>query len=238
MLSIILFDVDGTLILSGGAGARALDRAFLSLHGIPQAMEDVRPEGKTDPAIVREVFARRLEREPAAGEMEAVFAAYVPFLEEEVAASTGFSVMPGIPRLLEILAGRRDVLLGLVTGNLEPAARIKLARPGLERHFRFGGFGSDSESREILTRIGVSRGRDLAVRAGLARASDDGASLRVVIVGDTLHDIRAARHVGGFCVAVATGFTPYEVLSEHGPDLLLRDLSEPERFVSALEGAA
>lgn len=239
----MLFDVDGTLLLTGGAGSRALDRAFRALHGLDGAMRDVRPGGMTDPAIVREVFVARLGRGPSAAEMTALCDAYVPLLAEEVAASREFHVMPGVEELLARLGRRDDLLLGLVTGNLERAARIKLARPGLDRHFRFGGFGSDSESRDELTRIGVERGRRAAGAAGSQGAASadrgtharrDGAA-RIVVVGDTPHDVRAARHVGAICVAVATGMTPYEALAAAEPDLLLRDLTDPAPLLAALD---
>ncbi len=237
MLTTVLFDIDGTLILSGGAGARALDRVFFSLHGLSNAVDGIRFEGMTDPAIVREAFAQAAGREPTAREMSDLFAAYIPVLREEVVASRGFSVMPGIESLLEHLARRDDVLLGLVTGNVEPAAWIKLARPRLDRHFRFGGFGSDSEFRDHLTRIGIARGHALARRLDGARAHSGDAPPRAIVIGDTLHDIRAARAVGAYCVAVATGSTPIETLAAHAPDLLLRDLSDPSPLIGALEAA-
>lgn len=227
MRTLVLFDIDGTLLLSGGAGARALDRAFSALHGVEGAMEGIRLGGKTDPAIVREMFRQRLDRAPSAAELSTLFDAYLPLLTEEVAASPGFVVMPGIESLLGRLAQRADLLVGLVTGNLEPAARIKLARPGFNHHFRFGGFGSDSEDRDRLTQLGVERGRAIAERA----------DPRVVVVGDTPHDVQAARHVGAYSIAVATGMTPYDALAAAAPDLLLRDLADPSPLLAALDAS-
>ncbi len=234
--TILLFDVDGTLVLSGGAGARALDRAFEALHGVPDAMKGIGPGGKTDPAIVREIFLAKLGRAPRPVEMDAVYRAYVPRLEEEVASSRGFVVMPGVASLLADLSGRADILLGLVTGNIEEGARIKLARPGLIRHFRFGGFGSDSEDRDHLTRIGLERGRALArsMRREAGRAAP-AASERVIVVGDTLHDIKAGRSIGALTVAVATGSVPYEALAIDSADLVLRDLSDPAPLLALIE---
>lgn len=234
--TILLFDVDGTLVLSGGAGARALDRAFHALHGVAGGTEGIRFGGKTDPAIVREIFLNRLGRSPNRAELEAVYRAYLPHLEEEVAASRGFAVMPGVASLLAGLSARADVLLGLVTGNLEEGARIKLGRPGLNGYFRFGGYGSDAEDRDDLTRIGLERGRALA--RGL-RDRDGGAAPgtpeRVIVVGDTPHDIRAGRSVGAVTVAVATGSVALEALAGDSADLVLRDLSDPAPLLALIE---
>ncbi len=234
--TILLFDVDGTLVLSGGAGARALDRAFQALHGVAGGMEGIGFGGKTDPAIVREIFHKKLGRAPAPAEMEAIYHAYVPYLEEEVIASRTFVVMPGVASLLADLSARTDVLLGLVTGNIEEGARIKLARPGLIRHFRFGGFGSDSEDRDHLTRIGLERGRALArgMRRGAGHAAP-AAGERVIVVGDTPHDIKAGRSVGALTVAVATGSVLYEALAIDSADLVLRDLSDPAPLLALIE---
>jgi phosphoglycolate phosphatase-like HAD superfamily hydrolase len=233
--TILMFDVDGTLVLSGGAGSRALDRALFAIHGISGAMQGIRPGGMTDPAIVREIFRTRVGRDPTASEADAVYRAYIPLLEEEVAASEGFRVMPGIGPLLRELAAREDIFLGLVTGNLEEGARIKLARPGLINHFRFGGFGSDSEDRGHLTRIGLERGRAL-VRgvSGHAPGLAGSAGERVVVVGDTLLDIRAGRSIGAATVAVATGSVSFETLSGDSADIVVRDLSDPAPLLALL----
>ena len=233
--TILLFDVDGTLVLTGGAGARALDRAFLALHGVSGGMDGVRPGGKTDPAIVREMFLAKIGRSPTADEMEAVYRAYIPFLVEEVDASERFAVMPGVADLIDALAAREDLLLGLVTGNIEAGARIKLARPGLGRHFRFGGFGSDSEDRDHLTRIGLERGRALARSVAAAGRAAPSGTERVIVVGDTHHDIRAGRSVGAVTVAVATGSVPYKALAADSADLVLRDLSDPAPLLALVD---
>src|SRR5262245_45739256 len=233
--TILMFDVDGTLVLSGGAGARALDRALLAVHGISGGMQGIRPGGMTDPAIVREIFRAREGRDPTVPETEAVYRAYIPLLAEEVAASEGFHVMPGIEPLLRELSARDDVYLGLVTGNLEEGARIKLTRPGLIRHFRFGGFGSDAEDRGHLTRIGLERGRALA-RRSLGDAAESGAAdgERVIVVGDTLLDIRAGQSIGATTVAVATGSVSFETLSSDSADVVVRDLADPAPLLGLL----
>jgi phosphoglycolate phosphatase-like HAD superfamily hydrolase len=226
-MDLLLFDIDGTLILSGGAGARALERAFFALHAVRDGMQGIRFAGRTDPAIVLDVFQERLNRDPAPHEVDALFAAYIPLLEEEVARSERYAVMPGVADLLGLLQNRRDVAVGLVTGNIEPAARIKLARAGLDRHFRFGGYGSDAHDRTELTRLAIARGRAIAGNSGG----------RVLVIGDTIADVRAGREAGALTIAVATGGTPRETLAAESPDLLLNDLSDPVPLLSILDPA-
>jgi len=227
-MKLLLFDIDGTLLLSGGAGFRALDRAFEAFHGVRNASQGIRFAGRTDPAIVHDIFVERLGREPLAAEMTALLDAYVPLLEEEVAASERFVVMPGAADLLANLSPRDDVLIGLVTGNVERAARIKLARAGLAHHFRYGGFGSDSPDRIELTRLGITRGEHLA--------SELSRDVRgVFVIGDTQADVHAGRSAGAFTVAVATGGVTFEALASESPDLVLRDLADPAALIAAID---
>src|ERR1700730_8842681 len=159
---VLLFDLDWTLIYTGGAGVRALDHSFEKLFGIPQAMKNVSPDGKTDPAICREMIRVYLKREPLPGEIEKLCRGYLDRLAEEVPNGPGYRVLPGIPELLETLSRLDTVLLGLGTGNLEEGAKIKLARADLMKFFPFGGYGSDAEDRPTVLREAVKRGEKLA----------------------------------------------------------------------------
>lgn len=227
-MNLLLFDVDGTLVLTGGAGIRAFNLAFEQLYGLQGAMEGVRAGGKTDPAIVREIFRTKLRRQATPEEVEALTKSYLQLLPEAVERSEGFRLMPGIPRLLELLAARSDVLLGLGTGNFEQAARIKLERAGLNRYFPFGGFGSDSEDRVQLVRIAIDRGRALLP----SRPRD----ATVYVIGDTHHDIDCGRRNRAVTVAVATGSMSAVQLQAYEPDHLFPDLSIPEAFLRLLGG--
>src|SRR5471032_2412354 len=142
---LLLFDLDWTLIYTGGAGVRALNIAFEKLFRIPQAMKQVSPDGKTDPAICREMIRVHLGRPPEDGEIEKLCRGYLDRLAQEIPEGPGYRILPGIPELLQILSARTDLLMGLGTGNLEEGARIKLARADLMKYFKFGGFGSDAE---------------------------------------------------------------------------------------------
>ena len=157
-MTLFLFDIDQTLINTGGAGLRALDRACRKLLGLEHAMEGISPHGKTDPAIVREILRTKLHSPtPNSREIAALLDAYIAFLKEEVESSSTYRVLPGIISILEEFNQRPDVIVGLATGNVESGARIKLERGGLNGYFSFGGFGSDSERRADLVRKAAER---------------------------------------------------------------------------------
>jgi phosphoglycolate phosphatase len=237
MITICLFDIDGTLILSGRAGSRALDMAFLDLYGWEGAMADVSPGGKTDPAIVDEVFRRRRGRPSEGVETEHVLDRYLEHLEETVAASAGYHVLPGVPELLEALETREDVLLGLATGNLQRGAAVKLRRGGLDRFFRFGGYGSDSSDRLVLTRLAVERGME---QARLRRPDGGEDETRVWVIGDSPADVACGRGAGARTLAVETGPFARDELVVSNPDAVLEDLSRTgavlERLLAARPG--
>jgi phosphoglycolate phosphatase len=223
---LVLFDLDWTLVYTGGAGVRALDSAFEALFDVAHAMKTVSPDGKTDPAICREMIRVHLGREPQAGEIEDLLRGYLDRLEVEIPTSPGYRVLPGVQELLEGLSRRADVLMGLGTGNLEEGARIKLARAGLMKYFRFGGYGSDSEDRPTVLRKAVERGQTLAghpVSPG-----------EVIVVGDNIRDIQAGQAIGAVTVAVASGPMTYDDLARARPDHLFGDLLDRKRFFSVL----
>ncbi|MEW6378917.1 MAG: HAD hydrolase-like protein [bacterium] len=220
--TILLFDIDGTLLISGGAGNRALNRAFQEKYGIKKVMESIRPDGKTDPAIVREVFREKLHREPEAAEIEELKDIYLRYLVTEVETSPSYRLLPGILPLLE--HGRRisGLFLGLLTGNWEEGASIKLTRSNLKQFFPFGGFGSDAEDRGEIAKLAVDRGREYAGECVPPE--------RIFVIGDTPHDIRCARTAGVRVIAVATGSTPLGDLACCEPDYLMPNLLNQEQF--------
>jgi phosphoglycolate phosphatase len=217
-MKLLLFDVDATLILTGGAGLRALARAFKTLYGVEDAMNGISPSGKTDPSIVREIFLRKLaEVQLIESKIPDVLEAYITYLHEEVESAKTYRILPGIAELLEQLAVRSDVLLGLATGNIERGARIKLARGNLNRYFSFGGFGSDSENRTALVR----RAADVAVGKNSVLGSND-----IFVIGDTPRDVDAGRDAGFRTVGVATGQYTVEELRQCGADIVIPDFRE------------
>jgi phosphoglycolate phosphatase-like HAD superfamily hydrolase len=219
-----LFDIDGTLIHSGGAGLRALERAFAARHGIDGATDGLRPDGKTDPLIAAEMFAAHLGRGPTADETAALLAAYEGELAALVAAGQVGRVLPGVRELLARLAGPGRPL-GLCTGNTRTGARLKLEPLDLWRPFAFGGFGSDHAERAAIVATAVARG---AALLGRAVPPDE-----VLVIGDTPRDIAAARAAGARVAAVATGPHDLAALAAHTPDLLFQDLGAMLAWVEA-----
>ncbi len=216
-MKLVLFDIDGTILTSDGAAIRAVNRAFFNIYGIEHAVDGIEAAGRTDPAIVGDMFTRNLGREHEAHELERLFEEYVKELEAELSGSDGLMIFPGIPELLSELSVRDDIVLGIATGNIEPGARLKLAHSGLNSYFPFGGFGSDSPRREGLIRIAIERGQSY-LPPGVEYEE-------VIVVGDTHHDIIGGRAAGARVVAVATGTNSMSELREHDPEHLFADFS-------------
>lgn len=221
----VLFDLDGTLVSTGGAGNRALDGAILELYDIAGAMENIDPAGKTDPAIIREIFRDRLKRECSDGEMKAVQEKYLELLPAECDDSARYRVMEGIPELLEALR-KREALIGLGTGNLEKGARIKLNRAQLNAYLPFGGYGSDSENRAELLQVACRKAEQFC---GCALEPEN-----IFVIGDTEKDILAARGANLRMISVATGHMGPEKLKEFSPDFVFEDFKETERFLEII----
>lgn len=205
----ILFDIDGTLLYTGGAGAVAWQRAFEQLYGVEANISEHTHSGMTDPEITEIVFRDVIGRQGSEEEHAKAIAAYLEHLGEAVEESTGYEVKPGVTELLPRLASA-GVLLGIVTGNIEPAARLKLARGNLDRYFSFGGYGSDSRDRTELTKRAIERGGE--VNGGpLTLAA-------TIAVGDTPRDVKAGHGAGIRVVGVATGAYTVEQQREAGAD--------------------
>ncbi len=223
----ILFDVDGTLLATGGVGADALNHAFHEIFGIEEAWQDIIPDGKTDPVIIEEMAVQTLGRSLELSEYEQLCTLYLKHFEVKLKDAPRFRLMPGVTPLLEALAARGDILLGLATGNFESAAWMKVERGGIRHFFKFGGFGSDSRDRGELTRTGVLRGLEFL---------GEGFSTRdIFVVGDTLFDVHAARKAGVRSVAVTTGRFSAQDFNPLAPDGILADLSDARAFLKILE---
>ena len=213
----ILFDVDGTLIESGGAGSRAWREAFEELYGVPADIAEFTDAGMTDPDVGRVTFKKVMGRKPDSRELARLLALRNRLLPRAVAESKGYRVLPGVPALLARLS-EQGYLLGLTTGGVETAAHIKLERAHLNRYFHFGGYGSDSPNRAELTRRALERASTILGQ----RLSHE----EVLVVGDTPLDVTAAHGADAVAVGVASGRYSKADLAGAGADYVLGTLEE------------
>jgi phosphoglycolate phosphatase len=226
-VKLVLFDVDGTLLTASGAGRRALDQAMRDVYGTAGPIESYDFRGGTDPQIIRDLLERAGLDEAAIAAGEAtVYRRYEALLETEIGDGRGVTVYPGVRELVETLAARADVVVGLLTGNIEAGARIKLRPTGLWPHFRLGAYGSDHADRTRLPRVAAERAERLVGRA--FRGED------TVIIGDTPRDIGCARAFGAKAIAVATGWHTLEDLAAHQPDHAFRDFADHAPALAAM----
>jgi len=219
---LILFDIDGTLVNTAGAGRLAMERAFREVLGVCDlsGAEGVPYAGRTDPVIL-DAIVQALEIDSAMfnSRRERLVTRFVEELRQEMQIETAERrTLPGVRSLLRRLASREEITLGLVTGNLESTARIKLEPFGINHYFATGGFASDHRDRRRIAAIGRDRA---AEKAGI-----DFAPSQVTIVGDTQHDVDCARANGFRAVAVDTGWVPRETLVRSAPDSLLSSLDD------------
>lgn len=217
---LVLFDIDGTLLSAGGAPRRAFRAALVEYFGTEGAAATDRFAGKTDPQILYDLMLDEgFDADHVDERVDEFFAFYLTRLEAELEVETLHRVYPGAESLVSALAEDPRAVLGLVTGNIEAGARLKLAHFGLWERFEVGAYGSDHPVRNRLPPIAVARAEE---RTGRRFADRE-----VVVVGDTPADIACARAVGAMAVAVATGVHSAEDLAAHDPDLLLDSLEEP-----------
>ena len=212
----VLFDIDGTILVTGGAGGVAWQRAFEELHGVEANVAERTDAGMTDPEIAAIVFREAVGREGSPEDRAKAIGCYLKHLPDAVAESPGYRTMPGIEELLDRLIDSGH-LLGLVTGNIEAAAHIKLSRARLNRFFSFGGYGSDSADRTEVTRTALARG-EMVSGGTLA----DGAC---IAVGDTPRDVEAGHGAGVRVVGVATGRYSVTELRDAGADWSLENVA-------------
>lgn len=231
MHRLILFDIDGTLLHSHGAGRRAMEAALVRSFGT-KGPAAYRYDGKTDRQIVRDLMrSEGFDDASIDARMPQVMESYVAGLEREIAAPNArVEALTGVMQLLDALVHRTHCVIGLLTGNLEPGAQRKLQAAGIGyERFAVGAFGSDHEIRAELPAIAQSRARE---RLGL---HVDGRSM--VIVGDTPSDIHCGRPIGARAIAVATGQYTVDALAEHDPDAVFSDLGDTEAVLAAIDHA-
>lgn len=227
MPRLILFDIDETMITSGGSGRKALERAMREVFYRTISFEGYSLSGKTDPQICLEVLsAHGYAAEEVKAVLPRLFEVYLPILEEEVQRTREAHIHAGVEELLGALQARSDAYMGLLTGNIEAGARLKLHRFGLNGFFEFGAFGCDSADRMALPAVAHERankhfGKDFTVED-------------MVIIGDARNDVLCAKGYGTTSIAVCTGKTLKEELAELQPDFLFDSLSNTHDVLQAI----
>ena len=221
---LLLFDIDGTLIHSGGAGVHALKSAFKERFGIDDDLDDIEIAGMTDSGIVLSILNKH--KIPATNENVSAFLdSYVHFLSLELPRRKG-KLLPGVLELLERLKSRH-VVLALLTGNVSRGARLKLEHYGVWHFFEFGAFADDHRDRNELGRFARARAKE---KHGREFAASD-----IDIIGDTPRDIACGKALGARTIAVATGTWDRDELAKHEPDFVIDDLSNVETIMGTLE---
>ena len=216
--TIFLFDIDGTLVSTGGAGTRAMGWAFNHVHGRRDACDSFSLGGMTDRAIIRKAL-REIGAADDPEHIDLVLDTYLARLHAEMAAAHDARVLAGVATALDLVAARQETAMGLGTGNVRRGAEVKLGAMGLMQRFAFGGFGCDAEDRGDLLAAGARRGAQQ-----LRRRLEE---CRVLVIGDTPKDVLAARAIGAQCLAVATGPFGIDVLQATDADWVVADLTDP-----------
>jgi phosphoglycolate phosphatase len=222
-MRLILFDIDGTLIDSGGAGVRSLDLAFKNVFSILNAFQGISMAGKTDTQIIKEGLIKHgISMD---GNFDEIIEAYLLHLTQEI-RNDGKHTNPGIYEILEKLNPMEDIGLGLLTGNLEQGARIKLEPFDLNKYFPSGAFGSDDEDRNKLLPFAVNRFEKMFDKRIDIEKS--------IVIGDTPRDVECAHIYGAVCIGVATGPYSIDELTEAKADYVLNDLSDHMNLLQSL----
>ena len=230
-MRLFLFDIDGTLVTARGAGRAAFGRALQATYGTAGAVDTYDFRGKTDPRIVWDLMrGAGLDDAAITHGLDTFFAAYLEELRRAIGDGSRVQVMPGIAEVVRALAARDDALVGLLTGNIQAGARLKLAPTGLWPLFRVGAFGSDDMDRRRLPAVACERAR--------AVAGCEFPFERVTIIGDTPLDVDCARACGAVAVAVATGQHAHDELAACAPDHIFADFADVARAVATLIGPA
>ena len=223
---LLLFDIDGTLLLAGGAGKVALEQAFQELFGIPECWGNLDPHGRTDASIFDEIAGRCLGRLLTRVEFDRLMRRYETLFEDRIMTAACYELMPGVTRLLEYLSKEPGIFLALATGNFEGAGRMKLKRGKIEHYFKAGGFGMDSRERHKILLAAVEHAESVS---GKSFSKTD-----IYVIGDTEYDVAAAKKAGLKSIAVLTNGRTGSDFKNDPPDHILKDLTDISGFMECL----
>ena len=233
-MHICLLDIDGTLVLTGGAGQTAFAHTLSRDFGIPEINRDVVFAGRSDRAIAMDFF-RIHGIASSSANWQRFCRGYVASLDETLPTHEG-SVLPGVQNLIDALKSRGDVAIGLLTGNIHEAARRKLSFYGLWEQFPFGGFGDEHEDRNDIAAAALHAARAYVGNNGQPKQSSSiPAQHSLLVIGDTLNDVRCGQSIGARCVAVATGHSTSDVLRTAGPDVVVETLEDVEPILALFQ---
>lgn len=224
MKHLLLWDIDGTLLASGGSGMRALRIALNQVFGVDGSLDDIDWSGRTDRFIIRQIL-EKFSLPSTTENSDRLLDGYISLLPDELNRSA--RILPGVKDLLDTAAARSDVAQGLLTGNIDRGARAKLSHHGLWDYFPFGAFANDSELRNDLGPFALRRA---AAHTGVTFAPE-----QVWIIGDTPHDIECGKVIGARTLAVATGRHPIDELIGHAPTAAFKDLADAKLFWQTIE---
>ena len=226
-MKLLLFDIDGTLLRSNGAGRRAMNKGLAGMLGKEKLnLEGIDFGGRTDPQIIRDILlANGLNTSEAEKTLDVALEAYVKAYTETF-QNEYVTALVGAVDLVKRLADYDHIQLALLTGNVQTTAYVKVGAIGLDDFFPFGAFGSDYEDRAHLPGVAVER--------ALAHNGQTYSEKNIIIIGDTKHDILCGRHLNVFSIAVSTGHYNSDDLSQYNPDVLLDDLSNTEKIVELI----
>ena len=224
MQKLFLFDIDGTLVWTGGAGKKALDRACLCILGDDRASQGVRFDGQTDRVIVRNILNRQGKSVDIDASIDQILEKYLELLPAEIAEASRYTILPGIGQLIYTLDQDQNAFLALATGNLQKGAQIKLARANLFSYFQCGGYGCDHEERSKIVEKAIERSEHLSKKSFSPEA--------IFVLGDTPHDIAAGKALGVKTVAVATGSFTQDELANCAPSFLFKNFSNTKNFLN------
>ncbi len=233
-MHICFLDIDGTLLLTGGAGQFAFAETLAAEFGIPEIDANVGFAGRSDKAIALDLFENH-GLEPSEENWQRFVSGYLNRLEQALTTSNGY-VLPGVPAFLEALAARGDVAIGLLTGNMREGARRKLEHYGLWHWFHFGGYGDEHMDRCDIAAAALTAA-DQHLNGTTPRTTVNGLPFQrqIVVIGDTPHDIRCGRSIGAHCVGVPTGITSPDELRSAGPDVYIETLENVEPILALFD---
>jgi phosphoglycolate phosphatase len=235
-MHICLLDIDGTLLLTGGAGQTAFAQTLAAEFGIAEIISSVMFAGRSDRAIAMDLFrAHGVQETPE--NWQRFCAGYLGRLEAALIAHQGY-LLPGAAELVTTLAKRDDVALGLLTGNVREGAKRKLAHYNLWHWFAFGGYGDDHVDRCDIAASALTAAR-VHIKGRANGAAENGRKFKgeIIVIGDTPNDIICGRSIGACCVAVPTGHTKADELRRSKPDLLIDTLEDTAAILSLLDGS-